>query len=167
MYVISQSIEAYCNQTLHAISLLLPTTSSMSQLLRPAAQVNTFSFYQIWCFCYDFVAHVLFWQLFSFTSTLADAMCSMDVSRSPDSLISYSRFPCHAQLAHALVCSRFACFLTCTNIDYRLVAGYLSVPPFPFPSRRFVRLRFALMSFSVYLVDSSLRLLLLLMPFLL
>ena len=50
---------------------------------------------------------------FSFTSTLADAMRSMDVSRSPDSLISYPRLPYHVPLARVLVRSRscLTCFL--------------------------------------------------------
>ena len=35
-------------------------------------------------------------------STLADALRSMDVSRSPDSLVSYPRFPCHMPPARVL-----------------------------------------------------------------
>ena len=85
---------------------------------------------------------------FTFMSTLADAMRSMDVSRSPDSLISYSRFPYHVPPARVLVRfpSRFTCSLTCTNMDCWLVSGYLFV-----------------LHFSFCLVDSSLCLPLLLM----
>ena len=63
--------------------------------------------------------------MFFFTSMLADALRSMDVSHSPDSLILYSRFPYHVPPARVLVCSRFrlACFLTCTVLDRRLVTG--------------------------------------------
>ena len=56
--------------------------------------------------CYD-----LSDNCFSFTSTLADAMRSMDVSCSPDSLTSYSRFPYHVPPAHVLV--RFPFCFTC------------------------------------------------------
>ena len=71
---------------------------------------------------------------FSFTSTLADAMCSMDVSRSPDSLVSHLRFPYHVPPARVLVRSRshFTCFPYCTNVDCRLVPGYLFVFCFSF-----------------------------------
>ena len=71
---------------------------------------------------------------FTFMSTLADAMRSMDVSRSPDSLISYSRFPYHVPPARVLVRfpSHFTCSLTCTNMDWRLVSGYLFVLHFSF-----------------------------------
>ena len=80
-------------------------------------------------------------------STLVDAMRSMDVSHSPDSLISHPRFPYHVPPARVLVRFpfRFMCSLTCTNMFCRLVY-----------------LRFLLMPFSFCLVDSSLCLLLLL-----
>ena len=42
--------------------------------------------------------------VFLFTSTLADALHSMDVSRYPDSLTSYPRSPCHVPPARVLVC---------------------------------------------------------------
>ena len=61
----------------------------------------------------------------------------MDVSRSPDSLTSYSRLPYHVPLARVLVCSRSR--LTCfpllaarTVMDSRLVSGYLFVSRFSF-----------------------------------
>ena len=77
---------------------------------------------------------------FSFMSTLADAMRSMDVSRSPDSLTLYPHSSYHVPPAHVLVCfhSRFTCSLTCTSMDCRLVS-----------------LHFLIMSFSFCLVDSS------------
>ena len=77
---------------------------------------------------------------FSFTSTLADAMRSMDVSRSLDSLLSHPRFPYRVPSARVLVRFpfRFTCSLTCTNMDCRLVC-----------------LCFSLMLVSFCLVDSS------------
>ena len=77
------------------------------------------------------------WQLFSFTSTLADTLCSMDVPRSLDSLTPYSHFPYHVPPARVLVrsCSRLTCFsllATHTDMDSRLVPGYLFVSRFPF-----------------------------------
>ena len=70
---------------------------------------------------------------FLFTSTLADAMCSMDVSRSLDLLTSYSHFPYHVPPVRVLVHSRsrFTCFPYCTDMDCRLVPGYLFVFRFP------------------------------------
>ena len=69
---------------------------------------------------------------FLYMSTLADAMRSMDVSRSPDSLISYPRSPYHVPPARVLVC--FLSVLrvlpyvyVCTNMDCQLVTGYLFV----------------------------------------
>ena len=61
-------------------------------------------------------------------------MRSMDVSCSPDSLISYPGILYHVPLARVLVRSpfRFTCFLTCTNMDCRLVYRYLFVSRFPF-----------------------------------
>ena len=75
------------------------------------------------------LCHDLSDNCFSFTSTLADAMRSMDVSRSPDSLISYSHFPHHVPPAHVLIRFpfHFTCFLTCTNMDCRLISSYLFV----------------------------------------
>ena len=56
--------------------------------------------------CYD-----LSDNCFSFTSMLVDAMRSMDMSCSPDSLTSYSCFPYHVPLARVLV--RFLFCFTC------------------------------------------------------
>ena len=95
---------------------------------------------------------------FSFTSTLADAMCSMDVSRSPDSLILYPRFPYHVPPARVLVRSHFCfmCFLTFTKCGLSTRRRLLVCFPFLLLSCRFVYLCFSLMSFSFCLVDSSL-----------
>ena len=51
--------------------------------------------------------------------------------------------------------SRFMCSLTCTNMDCRLVSGYLFVPRVPFTICPLVHLRFSLMPFSLCIVDSS------------
>ena len=71
---------------------------------------------------------------FLFPSTLADAMRSMDMSRSLDSLILYPRFLYHVPPARVLVrfLSHFTCSLTCTNMDCRLISGYLSILCFSF-----------------------------------
>ena len=88
--------------------------------------------------CYDSIARVIFTDnCFSFTSTLADALCSMDMSCYLDSLTLCPRYPYHVPLARVLVrsCSRLLCFLlldTCTFMDCRLVPGYLFVPCFSF-----------------------------------
>ena len=86
------------------------------------------------------------WQLFSFYE-YARRRYVLN-GRVTFSGLAYLVFPCHVPTACVLVhfCSRFTCFLTCTNVDCRLVPGYL------FSSR-----------FSFCLVDSSLCLPLLLM----
>ena len=99
---------------------------------------------------------------FSFTSTLTDAMCSMDMSCSLDSLTSHSRSPYHVPPARVLVRFpfRFMCFLTCTNMDWRLVSLRFLITCIFF--RLVISglwldcLRFSLMSFPFCLVDLSL-----------
>ena len=95
---------------------------------------------------------------------LTDAMRSMDVSHSPESLTSYPRFPYHVPLARVLVRSRsrLTCSLlldTCTFTDARLVIGYSSVSRFSFcvdDSYDYdLRLRFSLTTFFCRLVNSS------------
>ena len=86
--------------------------------------------------CYDSITMIFFTDN-CFMSTLADTLCSMDVSRSPDSLTSYPCFPYHMPLARVLVRShsRLTCFLlldTRTYTDTRLVTGYLFDSRFPF-----------------------------------
>ena len=54
--------------------------------------------------CYDSIAHITFTDNCFLMSTLADALRSMDVSRSPDSLTMYPRFPYHVPPVHVLVC---------------------------------------------------------------
>ena len=108
--------------------------------------------------CYDSIATCIFTDnCFPFTSTLADAMRSMDVSRSPDSLTSHIRFPCHVPLARVLVCSLSVSrvSLTCTNVDCRLVPGYLFVSRFPFRLVDSSTYIFSLMPFFFRLIDSS------------
>ena len=101
-------------------------------------------------------------------------MRSMDVSRSPDSLISYPRFPYHVPPARVFVCflSISRVFLTCTNMDCRLVSGHLFVSRFsfcvvdsytyvsrlrlsPFVSSTRLCLPLPLMPFLLQFVDSS------------
>ena len=54
--------------------------------------------------CYNSIATFIFTDnCFSFTSTLADTLCSMDMSHSPDSVTSHSRFPYHVPPARVLV----------------------------------------------------------------
>ena len=69
--------------------------------------------------------------VFLFMSMLADTLCSMDVSRSPDSLIPMSPFP--VPRARVLVRPLLSCAfpLTRTIMDSRLVSGYLFVLLFP------------------------------------
>ena len=69
---------------------------------------------------------------FLYTSTLADAMRSMDMSRSPDSLISYPRITCHRLVYSYAPVPVSRVSLTCTNADCRLVSSYLSIPCFSF-----------------------------------
>ena len=97
---------------------------------------------------------------FSFMNTLADTLCSMDVSRSPDSLTSYPHFMYHVPPARILVRSRS--HLTCsplldtrTVMDCRLVSGYLFVFHFPFRVVDSYTYDYSLTSFSVCLVDLS------------
>ena len=105
--------------------------------LRPHATISS---------CYD-----LSDNCFSFTSMLADAMRSMDVSCSPASLVSCSHFLYHVPPARVLVRFpfRFKCCLTCMNVDCRLVSGYLFSLCFPFMFCRLVHLCFWLMPFSL------------------
>ena len=94
--------------------------------------------------CYDFIAHVLFWQLFSFYE-YAHGRSALNgrVTCFPDSLVSYplSRVTCH-RLVYSYVpipVSYVSPYLyRCTDMDWRLVS-----------------LRFSLTSFSFCLVNSS------------
>ena len=94
---------------------------------------------------------------FSFTSTLTDAMRSMDVSRSSDSLISYPRFLYHMPPACVLVRFPFPLRVFSYLYEYGLSTRLrlLVCFTFPFESCQLVHLRFSLMSVSFYLVDSS------------
>ena len=84
-------------------------------------------------------------------------MCSMDVSRSPDSLISCPRFPYHMPPARVLVCflsvSRVLLYLYEYGLSTRL--WLLVCFTFLLLSRRLVHLRFLLMPFPSCHVDSS------------
>ena len=64
----------------------------------------------------------------------------MDVSCSPDSLISYSHFPCHVPPAHVLVCSRscFTCFSYLYQYGLSTRPRLLVCFPFLLLSRRLV-----------------------------
>ena len=75
--------------------------------------------------------------VFPFTSTLADTLCSMDVSCSPDPVTSHFCITCH-RLVYSYVSLPPYVFLTCTVMDSRLVSGYSFV-----------------FRFSFYVVDSS------------
>ena len=102
-------------------------------------------------------AHVYLTVVFLFTSMLADTLRSMDVSRSPDPLISYPRFPYHVPPAHVLV--RFRSILRVSSYLYRCGLStrlrLLVCLPFPLLCCRLVHLRFPLTFFSFCLVDLS------------
>ena len=84
---------------------------------------------------------------FSSMSTLADAMRSMDMSCSPDSLISYPHFPYHVPPARVLV--RFLYVLRVLPYVYGLSTCPRLLVCFTFLllSRQLVHLRFLLMLF--------------------
>ena len=94
---------------------------------------------------------------FSFTSTLADAMRSMDVSRSPDPDTLHPCFLYHVPPARVLVrfLSHFMCFPYLYQCSSSTRYQLLVYSPFSFLARRLVCLRFSLMSLSFRLVDSS------------
>ena len=119
--------------------------------------------------CYDFIAPWIISLTIVFTSTLADAMRSMDVSRSPDSLISYSRVPVSRATGSCTHTFPFPFHVFSYVYQYGLLTclRLLVCVPFLLLFCRLVRLRFSLMPFSFRLVDSSLCLPLLLMTFLL
>ena len=89
------------------------------------------------------------------------------VTCSPDSLISYPRSLYHVPPARVLIRShsRFMCFLTVTGYGLSTHRRILVCFPFLLLSRRLVCLCFSLMPFSFHLIDLSLCLPLLLMPF--
>ena len=108
--------------------------------------------------CYDSIATYVFTDnCFLFTSMLADALRSMDVSRYPDSLTSYPRLPYHAPLARVLICFlsvlHVSSYLYCYGLSTRL--RLLACLPFPLLYCRLVHLHFSLMPSSFRLVDSS------------
>ena len=76
--------------------------------------------------CYDSIAHITFTDNCFLMSTLADALRSMDVSRSPDSLTMYPRFPYHVPPVRVLVCPLSALrispcmYLYCFGLTTRL-----------------------------------------------
>ena len=118
-------------------------------------------------------AHIFTDNCFSFTSTLADAMHSMDVF----SRLAYLILPYHAPSARVLI--RFLSglhFTYCTNADCRLVPGYLFflrfsfwfVNSYTYVSRlRLSRLRLSRLRLSPFVSSTRLCLPLPLMPFLL
>ena len=83
--------------------------------------------------CYDSIAAYIFTDnCFSFTSTLADALRSMDVSRDLWTCLSrtpVSRVTCH-RLVYSYVPVPVLRVSYCTNVDRRLVPGHLSISRF-------------------------------------
>ena len=91
--------------------------------------------------------HYLSDNCFSFMSTLADAMRSTDMSRSPDSLILYPRFPYHVPLARVLIhsCSfsRVSLLVPVWIVDSSPVTFLSSVSPFVSMTRLLMFLTYA------------------------
>ena len=109
--------------------------------------------------CYDFIAHVIFTDnCFSFTSTLADTLCSMDVSRYPDSLNLSSRITCHRLVYSYVPVPVLRVSLYLTLYQYGLSTRHRL--PMHFPSSSFVlltrhRLPMYFLSSPFCLIDSS------------